>query len=111
MKALDYNNPYKTKASYNNSYLRQSYTDRLVTQLNISKNMLIHPKVDRIYTVREVIRLQNLPDSYTFNEKTIKPNAMYQMEANAIQSILMEEIFKTNLNTINNLKLKENFQF
>lgn len=107
MKDLDDNNPYKTKAIYDNSYLRQKYSDILVTQVNICKNMLIHPKANRIYTVREALRLQNFPDSYKFNENTIQPNAMYQMVANAIPSILMEEIVKTNLDIINDLE-KEN---
>lgn len=104
MKDLDDNNPYKTKAIYDNSYLRQKYSDILVTQVNICKNMLIHPKANRIYTVREALRLQNFPDSYKFNENTIQPNAMYQMVANAIPPILMEEIVKTNLDILNNLE-------
>lgn len=40
-------------------------------------------------------------------ENTIQPNAMYQMVANAIPPILMEEIFKTNLNIINNLQKED----
>lgn len=107
MKDLDDNNPYKTKAIYNNSYLRQKYSDVFVTQVKISKNILIHPNANRIYTVREALRLQNFPDSYIFNEKTIKPNAMYQMIANSIPPILMEEIFKTNLEIINNLQKED----
>lgn len=104
MKDLDDNNPYKTKAIYDNSYLRQKYDDILVTQVSVCKNILIHPKANRIYTVREALRLQNFPDSYMFNEKTIQPIAMYQMIANAIPPMLMEEIFKTNLDIINNLE-------
>lgn len=102
MKDLDANNPYKTKAIYNNSYSRQKYSDVLVTQVNISKNILIHPKVDRIYTVREALRLQNFPDNFTFSD-SIPIRDMYQMVANSIPPILMEEIFKTNLEIINNL--------
>ena len=107
MKYLDENNPYKIKAIYDNCYLKQFYTDKLATQSNISKNIFIHPKANRIYTVREALRLQNFPDSYIFNEKTIKPKDMYQMVANAIPPILMEEIFKTNLNIINNLEKED----
>lgn len=99
MKDLDNNNPYKTKAIYNNNYLRQKYSDILVTQVNISKNMFIHPKENRIYTVREALRLQNFPDSFSFSDD-IRVRDMYQMVANSIPPILMEEVLKNDRNRL-----------
>lgn len=99
MKDLDNSNPYKTKAMYNNSYLRQKYDDILVTQVSICKNILIHPKTDRIYTIREVLRLQNFPDSFSFSDD-IKVGDMYQMIANSIPPILMEEVLKNDRNRL-----------
>lgn len=107
MKDLDDDNSYKTKGKFNNSYLRQNNMDLLVTQINIAKNILIHPQEDRIYSVRESLRLQNFPDTYKFDEKSIKPKDMYQMVANAIPPILMEEIFKVNIEIINNICAKK----
>lgn len=99
MKDLDDSNPYKTKGIYTNYCLRQKYSDILVTQIHISKNLLIHPKENRIYTVREALRLQNFPDSFSFSDD-IKVGDMYQMIANSIPPLLMEEVIKVDRNRL-----------
>lgn len=99
MKDLDDSNPYKTKAIYNNSYLRQKYDDILVTQVSVCKNILIHPKADRIYTIREALRLQNFPDSFRFSDD-IKIGDMYQMVANSIPPLLIEEVMRIDRNRL-----------
>lgn len=99
MKDLDDSNPYKTKAIYNNSYLRQKYDDILVTQVSVCKSILIHPKADRIYTIREALRLQNFPDSFRFSDD-IKIGDMYQMVANSIPPLLIEEVMRVDRNRL-----------
>lgn len=99
MKYLDENNPYKIKAIYDNCYLRQKYSDMLVTQTNVCKSIFIHPKANRIYSVREALRLQNFPDSFSFSDD-IRVRDMYQMVANSIPPILMEEVLKNDRNRL-----------
>lgn len=106
MKKLEKDNPYKTKGKFSNSYCRQFGTELLTTLVNISKNLYIHPTGNRIYTVREALRLQGFPDSYVFDKNNISAAKMYQMIANSIPPILTENIFKTNLNVFTEISKK-----
>ena len=91
MGCLPNGHPLKTKAKFTNSYRRENENNLLGTISNICKTMLIHPKYDRIYTIREGMRLQNFPDSFIL-QGTIQEK--YLMVANAIPPILTEKVFE-----------------
>ena len=93
MSKLDDNNPYKIKAQFSSSYERRLYNDRIGTITNMLKTASIHPIQNRIYSIREQLRLQNFPDTYRIHED-IKGADICQMIANAIPPILTEYIFK-----------------
>lgn len=93
MTKLPSDNPYKIKAQFSTSYERKLYTDRIGTITNMLKNTSIHPIQNRIYSIREQLRLQNFPDNYRLLEN-IKASDICQMIANAIPPILTEYIFE-----------------
>lgn len=92
MTKLPKDNPYKIKAQFSSSYERKLYEDRIGTITNMLKNASLHPIQNRIYSIREQLRLQNFPDSYKLSED-IKGESVCQMIANAIPPILTEYIF------------------
>lgn len=93
MTKLPKDNPYKIKAQFSTSYERKLYTDRIGTITNMLKTTSIHPIQNRVYSIREQLRLQNFPDSYNVLED-IKGADVCQMIANAIPPILTEYIFE-----------------
>lgn len=93
MTKLSNDNPYKTKAKFSSSYKRKLYKDRIGTITNVLKDTSIHPVQNRIYSVREQLRLQNFPDNYKLLED-IKGVNICQMIANAIPPILTEYLFE-----------------
>lgn len=94
MKDLSLDNPFKTKAQFDNSYRRLVWNEPSITITNICKNMILHPEENRILTVREGLRLQGFPDTFNFIEEKSKDNKiknirdMYLMVANAIPPLL-----------------------
>lgn len=93
MKDLEKDNQFKVKCSFSNAYKREKYTNKIGTIVNVCKNFSIHPVYNRIYSVREIARLQNFPDSYRFLSY-FSITSQYQLLANAIPPILTEHLFK-----------------
>lgn len=99
MGCLPERHPLKTKAKFTNSYKRENENNLLGTMSNICKTMLIHPKYNRIYTIREGMRLQNFPDNFIL-QGTIQEK--YLMVANAIPPILTEKVFENVFKILDN---------
>ena len=93
--------PLKTKAQFNNSYRRCALDEQSMTVTNICKTILIHPIENRIFTIREGLRLQGFPDDFEFveefdNKGNVKNKQdMYLMVANAIPPLLTYEVGKS----------------
>ena len=100
MKDLPDDEPLKTKAKFTNSYKRESAGSLIGTISNITKNILIHPYYDRVYTIREGLRLQNFPDKYIL-QGTVQEK--YQMIANAIPPLLTENVVHSIINVLDNI--------
>lgn len=94
MKDLPDSHPFKTKAKFTNAYNRGHYNGKALTITNPYKNMTIHPKYNRLYSIREIARLQSFPDSYEFLIDEYGTTNQGQLLANAIPPILTEYIFK-----------------
>lgn len=105
MGCLPEGHPLKTKAKFTNSYKREDENNLLGTISNICKTMLIHPKYDRIYTIREGMRLQNFPDNFILQGTT---QEKYIMIANAIPPILTEKVFENIFKVLDNYYEKIN---
>lgn len=100
MKDLPNDEPLKTKAKFTNSYKRERIDTLIGTISNICKNIFIHPYYDRIYTIREGLRLQNFPDKYIL-QGTVQEK--YQMIANAIPPLLTENVVHSIINVLDNI--------
>ena len=105
MGCLSEGHPLKTKAKFTNSYKREDENNLLGTISNICKTMLIHPKYDRIYTIREGMRLQNFLDNFILQGTT---QEKYIMIANAILPILTEKVFENIFKVLDNYYEKIN---
>lgn len=104
MKNVSNDEPLKTKAKFTNSYKRESENSLIGTISNITKNILIHPNYDRIYTIREGLRLQNFPDKYQL-QGSIQDK--YLMIANAIPPLLTENIFRGIIDILDDIEKGE----
>jgi DNA (cytosine-5)-methyltransferase 1 len=60
-----------------------------ITITNFRKNMIIHPKEDRLLSVREAARIQSFPDNFIFYGNL---NSQQQQVANAVPPILSMKI-------------------
>ncbi len=105
MGCLPDGHPLKTKARFTNSYKREDENSLIGTISNIAKTMSIHPKFNRIYTIREGLRLQNFPDSYILQGT---PYDKYLMVANAIPPLLTENVVKNVIEVLDNIEKGEN---
>lgn len=101
MKDLPNDEPLKIKAKFNNSYKRESMGSLIETISNIAKNILIHPYYDRIYTIREGLRLQNFPDKYIL-QGSIQDK--YLMIANAIPPLLTENVVRGIIDVLDDIE-------
>lgn len=101
MRDLPNGHPLKTKSRFTNCYKREHENNSIGTISNIAKTILIHPNFDRIYTIRESLRLQNFPDSYILQGT---PYDKYLMVANAIPPLLTENVVKNVIEVLDNLK-------
>lgn len=104
MKDLPNEHPLKTKSKFTNMYKREDENNLIGTISNIAKTLSIHPNFDRIYTIREGLRLQNFPDSYVLQGSI---QEKYQMVANAIPPLLTENIVRNIINALDNIEKGE----
>lgn len=101
MRCLPNGHPLKTKARFTNSYKREDENNLIGTISNIAKTISIHPKFNRIYTIREGLRLQNFPDEYIL-QGSIQDK--YLMVANAIPPLLTENVIKNVIKVLDNIE-------
>jgi len=81
-----YKNP---ETIHNNIYRRLSWKEPSSTIVHARRAMLLHPRVNRIITVREAARLQNFPDKFRFYGGI---HAQYQQVANAVPPKVAEAL-------------------
>lgn len=91
--------------THSNAYKRLDSQKPSITIKHAAKAMIIHPKRNRILTVREVARLQSFSDDFEF---TGSGSDQHQQLANAVPPLLgksiADQIYK-NLSTQNNSKI------
>ncbi|MBP1931760.1 DNA cytosine methyltransferase [Ammoniphilus resinae] len=71
----------RPKGVHSNQYKRLKWDEPSVTVVNPRKAMLLHPSEDRILSVRECARLQQVPDDFEFLGTL---DALQQQVANAV---------------------------
>lgn len=93
--------PESAKARYNNReaihsniYRRLSWKEPAPTIVHARRAMLLHPRINRIITVREAARLQSFPDSFRFHGGL---HSQYQQVANAVSPTVAEALAKVYL--------------
>lgn len=86
-----YKNP---DAIHDNIYRRLSWKESSPTIVHARRAMLLHPRVNRIITVREGARLQNFPDKFRFYGGI---HTQYQQVANAVPPRVAEALAKVYL--------------
>ena len=97
-------NPLKTKSKFSHSYKREHIYNPSCTIGHIVKATLIHPIYNRIYTIREALRLQNFPDKYIL-QGTVQEK--YRMVANAIPPLLTENVARGIINILDDVEKGE----
>jgi|APSaa5957512535_1039671.scaffolds.fasta_scaffold05816_5 DNA (cytosine-5)-methyltransferase 1 len=81
---------FKNKISlHGNIYRRLSYNDITPTIVHARRAMLLHPKENRIISVREAARIQSFPDSFRFYGSR---NSQYQQIADAVPPLIAQQI-------------------
>lgn len=83
---MNYANPNNCHSSI---YRRLDMNEPSITITNFRKNMIIHPKEDRLLSVREAARIQSFPDNFIFYGNL---NSQQQQVANAVPPILSMKI-------------------
>jgi len=83
-----YKNP---TALHNNIYRRLSWREQSPTIVHARRAMLLHPRVNRIISVREAARLQSFPDTFRFFGGI---HSQYQQVANAVSPVFAEALAK-----------------
>lgn len=86
-----YNNP---EAIHSNIYQRLCWREVAPTIVHARRAMLLHPRVNRIISVREAARLQNFPDRFRFHGGL---HSQYQQVANAVSPVVAEALAKVYL--------------
>jgi DNA (cytosine-5)-methyltransferase 1 len=79
----------KVENTHSMIYKRLKWTDPAVTIANFRKSMLIHPRQNRLLSVREAARLQSFPDSYVFEGSL---SSMQQQVADAVPPLLAQAV-------------------
>jgi len=74
---------------HSNIYRRLKWDDVSCTITHVRKTVLIHPKQDRLISVREAARLQSFPDWFRFSGST---SQQYQQIADAVPPLLAKAI-------------------
>jgi DNA (cytosine-5)-methyltransferase 1 len=82
---------YNVGGIHSNNYRRLDPTKPSITMKHATKSMIIHPKFNRVITVREAARLQSFPDNFVF-EGTV--TEQHQQLANAVPPLLGRAIAK-----------------
>ncbi|ABX13369.1 DNA cytosine methyltransferase [Nitrosopumilus maritimus] len=81
---------FKNKNSlHGNIYRRLSYQHTTPTIVHARRAMLLHPKENRIISVREAARIQSFPDSFRFFGTN---NSQYQQIADAVPPLVAESL-------------------
>ena len=77
------------KEMHSNIYSRLSQSGLSPTLTNAKKTVILHPRQNRIVSVRECARLQSFSDSYVFYGSL---NQQYQQVADAVPPLLAKQI-------------------
>ncbi len=79
------------KVQYSSLYKRLDEEKPSITMSNYRKSMIIHPRENRLLSVREAARLQSFPDNYIFEGGI---SSMQQQVGDAVPPLLAKEVAK-----------------
>ena len=77
------------KVQYSSLYKRLDENQPSITMSNYRKSMIIHPRENRLLSVRETARLQSFPDSYIFKGGI---SSMQQQVGDAVPPLLAKAV-------------------
>lgn len=81
----------RTKSTHSNMYRRLAWDGQSITIANIRKAVITHPEKNRILSVRECARIQNLPDEFVFHGTL---DAKQQQVANGVDIKISQAVAK-----------------
>jgi len=84
---------------HSNIYRRLTWDGLSPTIVHVRRAMLLHPRQDRILSVREAARLQSFPDTFRFL------GGIHQQVANAVPPFMAERIARLFKNTLSKTKV------
>lgn len=79
------------RVQYSSLYKRLDENQPSITMSNYRKSMIIHPRENRLLSVREAARLQSFPDNYVFKGGI---SSMQQQVGDAVPPLLAKEVGK-----------------
>lgn len=85
---------------HSNIYRRLTWSGLSPTIVHVRRAMLLHPRQNRILSVREAARLQSFPDTFRFFGGV---HQQYQQVANAVPPLMAKRIAETVAVTLNEL--------